>query len=97
MTDSAARPRRATAVVVGAGNYIGAAVAKRFAAEGYTVVAGRRSGDKLAPLVAEIEAGGGRCVAEALDARCEDQVMAFLDRADAIAPVEVCISTSAAT
>lgn len=91
MTDSAAPRRHATAVVVGAGDYIGAAVAKRFAAEGYTVVAGRRNGDKLAPLAAEIEAAGGRCVAEALDARREDQVMAFLDRAEAIAPVEVCI------
>ena len=91
MTDSAARPRHATAVVVGAGDYIGAAVAKRFAAEGYTVVAGRRNGDRLAPLVAEIEAAGGRCVAEALDARREDQIMACLNRADAIAPVEMVI------
>ena len=49
---SVVQPRDATAAVVGAGDYIGAAVAKRFAAEGYTVVAGRRNGDKLAPLAA---------------------------------------------
>ena len=90
MTD-AVPPRHATAVVVGAGDYIGAAVAKRFAAEGYTVVAGRRNGGKLAPLAAEIEAAGGRCVAQALDARKEAEVAAFLERADALAPVEACI------
>ena len=87
----ASRPREATAVVVGAGDYIGAAVAKRFAAEGYTVVAGRRNGDKLAPLASEIEAAGGRCVARSLDARQEVEVAAFMEHADAIAPLEVCI------
>ena len=50
--------RNATAAVIGAGDYIGAAIAKKFAAEGFTVFAGRRNGDKLAPLVAEIEALG---------------------------------------
>ena len=34
--------------IVGAGDYIGSAIAKKFAAEGYIVVAGRRNGDKLA-------------------------------------------------
>jgi hypothetical protein len=32
--------------VIGAGDYIGAAIAKRFAAEGFTVLAGRRHGEK---------------------------------------------------
>ena len=72
MTNSAARPRHATAVVVNAGDFIGAAVGKRFAAEGYTIVAGRRNGDRLAPLVAEIEAMAGGCMAEGRDARRED-------------------------
>jgi NAD(P)-dependent dehydrogenase (short-subunit alcohol dehydrogenase family) len=31
--------------VIGAGDYIGAAIAKRFAAEGFTVFAGRRHGE----------------------------------------------------
>ena len=84
-------PRNATAAVVGAGDYIGSAIAKRFAAEGYTVVAGRRNGDKLAPLVAEIEAAGGRCVAQPLDARQEAEVAAFMTQADAVAPLEVCV------
>jgi NAD(P)-dependent dehydrogenase (short-subunit alcohol dehydrogenase family) len=83
--------RNATVAVIGAGDFIGAAIAKKFAAEGFTVFAGRRNGDKLAPLVAEIEAAGGRIVARSLDARKEDEVAAFLDDADAHAPLEVCI------
>ena len=53
--------RNATVALIGAGDYIGAAIARRFGREGYIVFAGRRNGDKLAPLVEEIEAGGGRC------------------------------------
>jgi NAD(P)-dependent dehydrogenase (short-subunit alcohol dehydrogenase family) len=83
--------RNATAAVVGAGDYIGSAIARKFAGEGFTVFAGRRNGDKLAPLVAEIEASGGRVVGRSLDARKEDQVTAFLRDADMTAPLEVCI------
>ncbi len=83
--------RNATAAVIGAGDFIGAAIAKKFAAEGFTVFAGRRNGDKLAPLVAEVEAAGGRIVGRALDARKEDQIIAFLGDADAAAPLELCI------
>ncbi len=86
-----AQMRNATAVVVGAGDYIGSAIAKRFASEGYVVVAGRRNGEKLAPLAASIEAAGGRCVAQSLDARQEAEVAAFMARADAIAPLEICV------
>ena len=83
--------RNATVAVIGAGDYIGAAIARRFAAEGFHVFAGRRNADKLAPLVAEIEGAGGRITARALDARQEDQVGAFLAGADATAPLEVCV------
>src|SRR6266478_1796014 len=83
--------RNATAAVIGAGDYIGAAIAKKFAAEGFIVYAGRRQGDKLAPLVAEVEANGGRISARSLDARKEDDLTAFLQDADKQAPLEVCI------
>lgn len=84
-------PRNASAAVIGAGDYIGGAIAKRFAAEGFTVFAGRRNGEKLASLVSEIEAGGGRIFARSLDARKEDQVTAFMRDADQQTPLEVCI------
>jgi NAD(P)-dependent dehydrogenase (short-subunit alcohol dehydrogenase family) len=83
--------RNATAAVIGAGDFIGSAIAERFAREGYTVVAGRRTADKLGSLVDKIEKAGGRCVARGLDARKEEDVIAFLDEADRIAPLEVCI------
>jgi NAD(P)-dependent dehydrogenase (short-subunit alcohol dehydrogenase family) len=85
------KQRNATAAVIGAGDYIGAAIARRFAAEGFIVYAGRRNGDRLAPLVAEIETAGGRAIGRALDARKEEEVTAFLADADAHAPLEVCI------
>ena len=83
--------RNATAAIIGAGDFIGAAIAKKFAAEGFTVFAGRRNADKLAPLVTDIETAGGRIVARSLDARKEEEVAAFLQQADQHAPLEVCI------
>src|SRR5690349_9976040 len=83
--------RNASVAVVGAGDFIGAAICRRFAAEGYTVFAGRRNGEKLAPLVAEIEAAGGICHGRTLDARQEQSVADFLTEADRIAPLEACI------
>jgi len=83
--------RNATAAVIGAGDFIGSAIARKFAAEGYTVFAGRRTADKLAALRKDIESGGGTCVARALDARKEEDVTTFLKEADAHAPLEVCV------
>lgn len=83
--------RQASVAVIGAGDYIGAAIARRFAAGGYTVFAGRRSADKLQPLVDEIQAAGGTCFGRGLDARREEEVTAFLAEADGQAPLEVCI------
>jgi NAD(P)-dependent dehydrogenase (short-subunit alcohol dehydrogenase family) len=80
-----------TVAVVGAGDYIGAAIAKRFAAGGFTVVMGRRNGHQLAPLVAEIEAAGGKAVGRSLDARQEDQVAEFLAAAEAVAPLSAAV------
>ncbi|MBV9395070.1 MAG: SDR family NAD(P)-dependent oxidoreductase [Methylobacteriaceae bacterium] len=83
--------RNATAAIVGAGDYIGAAIAKKFAAEGFTVFAGRRNGDKLAPLVKDVESAGGKIFARSLDARKEEEIVAFIGDADHHAPLEVCI------
>jgi len=83
--------RDATVAVVGAGDYIGAEIAKKFASEGFTVFAGRRDGSKLEPLVREIEASGGSIVARTLDARKEEEIATFLGEADRHAPLEVSI------
>jgi NAD(P)-dependent dehydrogenase (short-subunit alcohol dehydrogenase family) len=83
--------RNATVAVVGAGDYIGAGIARKFASEGYTVFAGRRTADKLKELEASITEAGGECVARGLDARKEEAITAFLQEADRHAPLEVCI------
>ena len=83
--------RNATCAVIGAGDYIGSAIARRFAREGYTIFAGRRTAEKLQTLKREIEAEGGACEARALDARKEEDITNFLSEADRHAPLEVCI------
>lgn len=83
--------RNATVAVIGAGDYIGSEIAKKFASEGFTIFAGRRNGDKLAPLVKEIEDAGGEIHGRSLDARKEEEIISFLNDADKHAPLEVCI------
>ena len=83
--------RNASAAIIGAGDFIGAAISRKFAAEGFSVHAGRRNGDKLAPLLADIAKAGGSATGRSLDARKEDDITAFLQEADAKAPLEVCI------
>jgi NAD(P)-dependent dehydrogenase (short-subunit alcohol dehydrogenase family) len=80
------------ALIVGAGDFIGAAIAKRFAAGGYTVAAGRRNVEKLEPLIAEIEAAGGRAKGYALDAREEEVVAAVFAQIERdLGPIEVVV------
>ncbi|MEQ1541438.1 MAG: SDR family NAD(P)-dependent oxidoreductase [Novosphingobium sp.] len=76
---------RQSVAVVGAGDFIGAAIVRRFAAEGFAVHAGRRNGDKLAPLL------GGSITGRSLDARQSEDVAAFLDEAEAIAPLALVV------
>jgi NAD(P)-dependent dehydrogenase (short-subunit alcohol dehydrogenase family) len=83
--------KNATAVVVGAGDYIGAEIAKKFAAKGFTVFLGRRQGERLEPLITAIEAAGGKAFGRTFDARKEDEVVKLMADADAHAPLEVCV------
>ena len=79
-----------TALVVGAGDNLGAAIARRFAREGLHVLATRRRGD-LSALVASIEAAGGRATAVYSDARDEQAVRALVAQAERIGPLAACI------
>ena len=80
-------------LVVGAGDYIGAAIARRFAAGGYTICLGRRNGDKSAGLAKEITKAGGEAYAYTLDAREETQIEErFAAIESDIGPMEVVIS-----
>jgi len=83
--------RNATVAVVGAGDFIGGEIAKKFAGEGFTVFIGRRQGEKLQPLIKEIEAAGGTVFGRSLDARKEEEVVKFIADAEAHASLAVCI------
>src|SRR5271154_1865411 len=80
------------ALVVGAGEATGGAIARRFAREGYTACVTRRSADKLQPLVEQIEKAGGRARAFGSDARREEQVVELVQAIERdIGPIEVCV------
>jgi NAD(P)-dependent dehydrogenase (short-subunit alcohol dehydrogenase family) len=84
--------RPPAALVVGAGEATGGAIARRFAREGYTACVARRSADRLAPLVAAIEAAGGRARAFGADARREDEVEALVRTVEEeVGPIEVAV------
>jgi NAD(P)-dependent dehydrogenase (short-subunit alcohol dehydrogenase family) len=84
------------ALVVGAGVATGAAVARRFARAGYVACVARRQAAKLAPLVAQIEAEGGRATAYELDATVEDQMVQVIGRIeDEVGPIEVAVYNAA--
>ncbi|MEP3245375.1 MAG: SDR family oxidoreductase [Sneathiella sp.] len=79
-----------TALVIGAGDATGGAIAKRFAKEGYTTCCVRRHGDKLAPLVEEIEKSGGQARAFGCDARKEEEVIQLIEKIETdVGPIEV--------
>lgn len=79
-------------IVIGAGDALGGAIAKRFAREGFEAVIVRRNADQLDPLAEAIRAAGGKAHPFGVDARQEDQMVALFDHVEAeIAPVEACV------
>lgn len=81
-----------TILIVGAGDYIGSAIARRFAKGGFTVCLGRRNGEKLSTLEAEIKAAGGTAHGFHLDARDEDDIaMVFATIERDIGPLDLVI------
>lgn len=80
------------ALVIGAGDSTGGAIAKRFAREGLIACATRRSADKLQPLIDEIQSAGGQAYGFASDARKEEEVIKLVDDIERdIAPIEVMV------
>jgi NAD(P)-dependent dehydrogenase (short-subunit alcohol dehydrogenase family) len=83
---------KSSALIIGAGDATGGAIARRMAREGLIACVVRRNGEKLAPLVAEIEAAGGHARAFGADARDEDQVVALFETIEHdIAPLEIVV------
>ena len=68
------------ALVVGAGDATGSAIAARFAKEGYIACLTRRSADKLEPAVEAIRAAGGKAYGYGSDARKEEEVAALMEQ-----------------
>ena len=80
------------ALVVGAGDATGGAIARRFARAGLVACVTRRSADKLHPLVNQINAEGGTAHGFASDARKEEDVVALIERIEAtIGAIEVLV------
>src|SRR5258708_30003194 len=85
------------ALLVGAGDAIGAAVARRFAAGGYTVCIARRDAEKSRSVAHEIIASGGIAHAVSTDVRNEEAVQALFAQVEAeLGPVEVCLFSAGA-
>jgi NAD(P)-dependent dehydrogenase (short-subunit alcohol dehydrogenase family) len=80
------------ALVIGAGDALGGAIARRFAKEGLVASVVRRNGDKLAPLVNSIRAAGGEAHAFGIDARKEEQMVELVERIERdTGPIEVAV------
>ena len=83
---------RKAALVIGAGDATGGAIARRFAREGYVACVTRRSADRLAPLVERIRAEGGEAHGFGSDARDEAQMAGLVEHIErTIAPIEVAV------
>jgi len=80
------------ALVIGAGDATGGAIARRFAREGFATCAVRRSVDKVQPLLEQIRAAGGVAHGFGTDARKEEEVQALVSGIEAdIGPIEVMV------
>ncbi len=89
-----ANSRRGVCVVIGAGDGLGASIARAFARDGLAAVVTRRHRhlEQLAKLADDIRADGHEAHAYGLDARKEADVAAFFDSVENdIGPIEVMV------
>ncbi|MET7960843.1 SDR family oxidoreductase [Micromonospora zamorensis] len=83
------------AIVTGASSGIGAATARRLAAEGFHVLAAARRAERLADLVAEITAAGGQATAVTCDITSDESVAALAEAAaQAPGPVTLLVNNA---
>jgi NAD(P)-dependent dehydrogenase (short-subunit alcohol dehydrogenase family) len=84
--------RNQVVLLVGAGDAIGAAVARRFALGGYKVCIARRDAAKSDGIIVELRAEGCEVHAFGVDARQESEVQTLFARVEEnIGPIEVCL------
>ena len=77
------------ALIIGAGDYLGSAIARRFAEEEFHAVGTRRRGD-IVSFVNQIEDSGGKATGMHSDARKEEQVVELVESVEnEIGPIEV--------
>ncbi|MEZ6010687.1 MAG: SDR family oxidoreductase [Hyphomonas sp.] len=82
------------ALIIGAGDATGGAIAKAFARDGLTACVTRRPRNlsDLDALVGTIEAEGGSARAFGVDARSEEETVALFDQVEAeVGPIEACV------
>jgi NAD(P)-dependent dehydrogenase (short-subunit alcohol dehydrogenase family) len=83
---------RKVALVIGAGDATGGAIARRFAKEGYVACVTRRDAEKLEPLLRQIRDAGGTAHGFASDARKEDDVVALIEKIESeVGPIDVLV------
>jgi NADP-dependent 3-hydroxy acid dehydrogenase YdfG len=82
------------AVVTGASSGIGAATARRLAADGFHVVAAARRADRLTALTEEITAAGGRASAVPCDVTSDASVAELAAAATALGPVHLLVNNA---
>ncbi|MCG5468796.1 SDR family oxidoreductase [Micromonospora sp. LAH09] len=83
------------AIVTGASSGIGAATARRLAAEGFHVLAAARRAERLTDLVAEITAAGGQATAVTCDITSDESVAALAEAAaQAPGPVTLLVNNA---
>lgn len=89
--------QKGAVLLVGAGDAIGAAVARRFAEGGYKVCIARREGEKSKALTDELVAKGFFLRPFSVDARKEEEVQKlFADVDKDVGPIEVCLFNAGA-
>ncbi len=100
MTQPASIPGRLmnkVAVVTGAGQGIGEAIALRFAAEGAFVMVANRSADKGEAVAERIRAAGGRAAFTACDVGHRESVQRLIaSTVDAAGPIDIVVHNAAA-